>query len=188
MNPDPASLDRLHDIVAPPPVPWWPPAPGWYCVLLLALVLVAVLAVRLLIHWQRNRYRREALAEFRKQERRLRDPTQRLSALAALGTLLKRVAVTAYPRGDVASLTGAAWAGFLDETGGTTAFRASVAGRLAAATYAPTTVLDLGDSEASLIAASVRNWITGHRPGLLAEGYSLSGEEAISRGPITNNQ
>ncbi|HCI2640386.1 DUF4381 domain-containing protein, partial [Pseudomonas aeruginosa] len=26
MNP----LDRLEPLIAPPPVGWWPPAPGWW--------------------------------------------------------------------------------------------------------------------------------------------------------------
>ena len=30
---DPASLQNLNDIVALGPVPWWPPAPGWYFVI-----------------------------------------------------------------------------------------------------------------------------------------------------------
>jgi hypothetical protein len=188
MKTDPASLDRLHDIVVPPAAPWWPPAPGWDCVLVLVLLIVLVLLVRGFIHWQRNRYRREALAEFRRLERRLHDPAQRVAALTALAALLKRVALTAYPRGEVASLTGAMWFDFLDRTGGTTAFRAGVGGKLAAAAYAPVTVIDMGDNEAAIIAASVRDWISGHRPGLLAEGYSLSGKEATSGIPITNNQ
>ena len=32
MNEAATSLDRLHDIVLPPEVPWWPLAPGWYVV------------------------------------------------------------------------------------------------------------------------------------------------------------
>ncbi len=165
MSADPTSLDRLHDFVAPPPVPWWPPAPGWYYVLALLLGLALVATVRGFIRWQRNRYRREALAEFARQEKRLHDPAQRVAALAALSELLKRTALTAYPRGEVASLTGGAWFDFLDTTGDTTAFRASVGGKLAAAAYDPITVLDMGDSEAALLAASVRDWIRHHQSG-----------------------
>ena len=40
MNPDPASLENLRHIVQPAPVPWWPPAPGWW---LLALILIGLL-------------------------------------------------------------------------------------------------------------------------------------------------
>lgn len=163
MNPDPTSLDRLQDIVAPPPVPWWPPAPGWYYVIVLVLIIVLVLAIRGFLHWQRNRYRREALAEFRQQERRLHDSAQRVAALAALGELLKRAAVTAYPRGEVASLTGAAWHAFLDRTGDTTAFTASAGRQLAAAAYDPASVARVGDNEAAFTAASVRDWIKHHQ-------------------------
>ena len=65
MNPGPTSLDRLHDVIAPPPVPWWPPAPGWYYLFAFVLVLLVVLTIRGIIRWQHNRYRREALAEWR---------------------------------------------------------------------------------------------------------------------------
>jgi len=29
---DPTSLENLYDIAMPPPIPWWPLAPGWYVV------------------------------------------------------------------------------------------------------------------------------------------------------------
>ena len=42
LDSDPGSLDRLHDIVSPPPAPWWPPAPGWYALGLIVLLLLGV--------------------------------------------------------------------------------------------------------------------------------------------------
>jgi len=38
MNP---LLQELRDIRGLDPLPWWPPAPGWWLVLAAALVLVA---------------------------------------------------------------------------------------------------------------------------------------------------
>jgi hypothetical protein len=118
MNPDPASLDRLHDIISPPPAPWWPPAPGWYWLAgVLAIWTVYWLATAF-IRWQRNRYRREALAQLRSQTRLLSDAKMRAPVLANLAELLKRAALSAYPRSEVASLTGSAWLSFLDRQAG----------------------------------------------------------------------
>ena len=46
MKPDPASLENLRDIAVPPPVPWWPPAPGWWVLGLLALLVLIYLGLR----------------------------------------------------------------------------------------------------------------------------------------------
>lgn len=162
MNSDPTSLDRLHDIVAPPPVPWWPPAPGWYAVATIILVLSLILILRSFIHWQRNRYRREALAEFARQEEFLHDPFRRATALATLAELLKRVALTAFPRDQVAALTGRAWFDFLDRTGSTTMFASDFGPILARATYDPLAATALDEREIRETAALVRHWIVYH--------------------------
>ena len=107
MNPDPASLANLRDIVTPPPVPWWPPAPGWWF-LLSALGLIAVLvAVHGWRRWRADAYRRAALRELCAAE-----------SVASIAELLKRAALAASPRTQVASLTGSAWVKWLAETGG----------------------------------------------------------------------
>ena len=41
---DPTSLEHLFDIVTPPPVPWWPPAPGWVVVAGIICVLAVWMA------------------------------------------------------------------------------------------------------------------------------------------------
>jgi hypothetical protein len=164
MNPDPTSLDRLHDIVAPRAVAWWPPAPGWYWLLGGAVVLFCVLAVRALIRWQHNRYRREALAELSGQEVALRDPVRRIITLPAVAELLKRTAVTAYPREEVATLTGAPWFEFLDRTERASLFMRGDGAILERSAYDPRTAVDIDDRKTAELVSEVRYWIKHHEP------------------------
>lgn len=99
---DTASLDRLHDIVLPDAVPWWPPAPGWY--VLFALLMLAALAfsVGAWRRWKANAYRRQALREL-----------AAVSEPSAIVEILRRVALAIAPREAVAELTGAAWPAWL---------------------------------------------------------------------------
>lgn len=163
MKTDPTSLDRLHDLVQPPAVPWWPPAPGWYWVLGLLALLASIGLVKALLHWQRNRYRREALHLAALQQHHLQDPTTRTAALVALGELLKRTALTAFPREQTASLTGASWLAFLDRTSGHTGSVPSEIATLETVAYDPRTSTRLNDTQALQLAAAVRDWLANHR-------------------------
>jgi len=58
---DPASLKNLYDIVTPGPVPWWPPAPGWYVFFAIIIIVTAWLGFRRYRDWKANQYRMSAL-------------------------------------------------------------------------------------------------------------------------------
>jgi hypothetical protein len=163
VNSDLTSLDRLHDIVPPPSASWWPPAPGWYWVLGIFLVLTFILILRSALRWQRNRYRREALAELAIHESALTEAVRRAAAISAMAELLKRAALTVFPREHVASLTGPAWFTFLDRTGRTTAFSAGSGRTLEDAAYDPRNVAALDESSARELASVVRHWLAHHR-------------------------
>jgi hypothetical protein len=163
VNLDPTGLDRLHDIVAPPPVPWWPPAPAWYWVMGFLLGGVLVLLLLALVRWQRDRYRREALAELVRQEPALLEPATRAAALGALAELLKRAALTAFPRGQVADLTGPAWFEFLDRTGRTTGFSEGSGAIFERAAYDPPTAAALDEPRTRELVSLVRLWLAHHR-------------------------
>jgi Domain of unknown function (DUF4381) len=153
MNLDLTSLDRLHDVIVPAPVPWWPPAPGWVVIgFLLALVFVYWL-IRGVRHWQSNCYRREALELLE---------TVHDSGVE-LATLIKRVALSVYPRARVASLTGDQWLSFLDQTGRTDAFTKGSGRWIARLAYEPQLIASLPDAERRGLIAAVRDWITRHR-------------------------
>jgi hypothetical protein len=111
MTGDPASLERLHDIVMPPAAPWWPPAPGWYVVAGAVALATVVVAARAWAQYRRAAYRRAALAE-------LGSLPPTAEATPRVAEILKRVALAAYPREEVAGLSGAAWVLWLGETGG----------------------------------------------------------------------
>jgi hypothetical protein len=105
MNPDPASLDNLRSIVEPPAVSWWPPAPGWWVVAAACGLAALVVAVRRWRVWRANAYRRAALREL-----------STATDVAEIAEILKRTALCAYPRVDVASLSGGAWVTRLEAT------------------------------------------------------------------------
>lgn len=109
-------LAGLRDIHLPGMIEPWPPAPGWWLLALLAALAVIALCVWLLGRWRANRYRREALAELASLLNDWQEHGDNLAYLAALQRLLKRVALSSFPRENVASLTGEAWVQFLDQS------------------------------------------------------------------------
>jgi hypothetical protein len=163
MNSDPTSLDRLHDIVLPSTAPWWPPAPSWYWVLGFAVIVVLTFAVRFFWYWQRNCYRREALSELTQLEAVLGDPAQSAAAVTAFAELLKRAALSAWPRESVASLTGSAWFAFLDRTGQTKSFSERLGASLEPATYDQRLADGMSEAQLRQLAALVRGWLKRHR-------------------------
>jgi hypothetical protein len=108
-----ASLQNLHDIAVPASVAWWPPAPGWLLVAGLLLLTSGLLGLRKWRRYRRNRYRRMALTRLRA----IRQQPSSPEAAASLATLLKQTALAAWPRLEVASLSGAQWSDFLHRTG-----------------------------------------------------------------------
>ncbi|WJH41595.1 DUF4381 domain-containing protein [Aliirhizobium terrae] len=111
------ALRSLHDIVMPQPISWMPQTWGWAtlaALLLLLLLAIAILAVR---RFRRNAYRRDAVRQLAKLEGEMTDAARRGDAIRELAELLKRTALAAWPRAQVATLAGAGWAQFLGRSG-----------------------------------------------------------------------
>jgi hypothetical protein len=105
MNSDQYSLSNLWDIVVPEPVSWWPVAPAVWVVLGLATVGALVFVWRLYVARKRNAYRRAGLALLAEAK-----------STHDVSVILKRVALAAFPREQVASLAGDDWVAFLNQT------------------------------------------------------------------------
>lgn len=124
----PQGLENLNDIVVPEPVSLVPQSVGW---IILAVVIMAVLATWAVLAWRRyrrNAYRREALAQVES------------TPLNALPALVKRVALAAAPRAQVAALTGDDWLAFLDRTYGGDVFTNGPGRPLAALSFEPAAI------------------------------------------------
>lgn len=105
MDTDQYSLNNLRDIVIPDPPPFWPPAPGVWVALGIAVVMVFFVGWRLHESRKRNAYRKAGLA--------LMDNVR---TSYDVSVVLKRVALAVFPREQVASLYGDDWVAFLHKT------------------------------------------------------------------------
>jgi hypothetical protein len=113
MNPQ---LADLHDIHLPLEPSWWPPAPGWWLLTGLVLVLSGLLMRWLWQQRQRQAWRREALAELARLRLALQAGEMDDGAvLQALSILLRRLLLSRRPREQVAGLHAEAWLRLLDE-------------------------------------------------------------------------
>ncbi|MEZ5501367.1 MAG: DUF4381 domain-containing protein [Halioglobus sp.] len=115
MNPqDP--LANLHPLRQPEVISWWPPAPGWWVLLGAVVLLVAVLGYYFRKRRKRNAYRRLALLQLQSLHTQYL-ATQDLGLyIGQINTLLKSVALRAYPRSEVAATHGEAWRSFLNSS------------------------------------------------------------------------
>ena len=100
-----SSLQNLSDIIVPDPVPFWPLGQGSYLLLAAILITAVILAYLCRERYRKNQYRRDGL-------------TLLSGALTVydVSVILKRVALVAFPRTEVAPLYGAEWVSFLQKT------------------------------------------------------------------------
>jgi hypothetical protein len=145
----------LVDIPLPPEVSLWPETWASRIAIVVLFVGVVIAVLQFVQHRRANRYRREALSELTRMERGAAAPAD---LLAQLSLLLRRTALAAFPREEVAPLAGTAWLSFLDRTSGGRQF--SEGGRLLATgpyRQAPPT-----DAEVHSLTVLTRQWIRGH--------------------------
>ena len=107
----PAEPLPIRDIHLPEPITWWPPAFGWWLVLLCIITLVIIMV------WSYKKITRKTAIKSARHllsQIQMRSDWDNLQKLTALSALLRRTAISIYPREQVASLTGQAWLDFLD--------------------------------------------------------------------------
>ncbi len=102
----------LREIHLPDPIGWWPLAPGWW------LLIIGIPLLLLLLAWlwrflRRKTVKKLALLELETIARNDLPPLEKVQKLAIL---LRRISLSAYPRAEVAGLTGEAWLEFLDHS------------------------------------------------------------------------
>ena len=154
-------------IVQPPPVSWQPQTVGWDVLAVVLGVLAIVLMVYAVRRYRRNRYRRDALAELGRLERNWVDhPEANVAVLVALPALVKRCALSAWPRELVAGMSGVDWANFLVAHSGHAAHGAQALAPLVREIqyHDATTLARIPSQEVTALLAASRQWIEGHVP------------------------
>jgi hypothetical protein len=152
-------LDSLHDFYQPPPPSFWPQTIGWYIVFAIASLLLLWFVVHQVRGWRKNRYRREALNELAHIE------------VTELSALLKRTALSAWPREEVAVLSGPAWLKFLDGSTPKPLFENAPANRIEEITFTP---MELSREAQSSLRNASAAWIKQHKPPRRPRGPHVS--------------
>ncbi len=157
MNPqDP--LAALHPLREPELIGWWPLAPGWWVLIALLALLLCVAAIVLWRRHQQRAYRRQALAQLSTLQDRYRERRNRASYLQNLNALLKATALRAYPREEVAAISGERWCNWLNSTAGKRADAPQFPTAFASAGYHP----DPEHIDTDEVFRCARYWIESH--------------------------
>ena len=141
-----------------------PLATGWYVVIAVVLIVLAWLGYRLLRRWCGNRYRRAALREFHLLEKRIQGDASRSAALEQIPVLIKRTALAAYPRSQVAPLAGSSWHQFLDSKVRNPQFTEPAGSILDRVSYSAGDLNGLDARATAALLKATHHWLKHHRP------------------------
>lgn len=152
-------LSSLHEIIAPTGINWMPQTLGWQIVLLLVFCF---LLYRLYLHIDRyisNAYRRAAIVE-------LNACAESSEDYERVSKILRRTALYAFDRKQVASLIGADWESWLDKQCKGSDFSGEFKGLLSQLAYAPHSVdtqSTISQDKLSSFKSQVTVWVKHHR-------------------------
>jgi len=156
MTPSAQPALQLRDIHLPAEPGLWPPAPGWWMLTALLLILL-VWAARVAIRRYRLRRQRQKILAMLDELEQDTDRNATPEKIAQLSILLRRLALTRYPRRRVAALTGRDWLTFLDDSGGKGRFSQGPGQVLSTAPYQARLPAGL---DIPALGSLVRDWVT----------------------------
>ncbi|WP_243055227.1 DUF4381 domain-containing protein [Pseudomonas sp. BP01] len=154
------AIDQLQELApGAPPFSYVPQTWGWAVVVGLLALGVLVWAVLRWRRWQRDRYRREALARLTWLEQQ---HAEHRAVLRELPELIKRVALSMPSAPAVAALSGPQWQVFLQQHA-VQPLPAHLAMQLRMLAYGPDTqLMALPGAEVQALLATCRRWISDH--------------------------
>jgi hypothetical protein len=153
-------IHGIDEIMLPETIAWWPSAPGWQVLGLILLAWLLLRAIRLTRRWWRNRYRREALWQLKQLQQQA--GRKKLDVVASLPLYIKVTALQAYPRAEVASLSGESWLTFLDAHYSGPSFAEGTGRKLLRVSYLPRQRWQLDDNESDRLIQMAQQWIAKH--------------------------
>lgn len=124
----------LRDIHMPDPISWWPPAIGWWLILLL-LITLTCLAYWLWKQHQKKAVFRAAHKAYTNIESDYRIQQDQRNLASELSVLLRRVAISISSRRQVAALKGEAWLTWLNQQSREPYFAGNIGQTLLSAPY-----------------------------------------------------
>jgi hypothetical protein len=104
-----ARLSELKDVELPDPASFWPPAPGWWAVMLLLLVTLFLIVRLYRARRPKHEARREALDALEDARARWEADGDAVAYASAADQLIRRLAIHRLGRHAVARLTGEAF-------------------------------------------------------------------------------
>jgi len=158
MNPVDFSELPLRDIHLPASIPWWPPAFGWW-------ILLVCLGVALVLTWlgYRRRYReRAAIRGLKAVAQALTAGTAPVLCIQRISMILRRFAMSVGGSRSVAGLTGEDWLEFLDGRWARDEFSSGIGRTLIFGPYAPPDRVTV--SEVDSINELCMDWVRAQRP------------------------
>jgi hypothetical protein len=159
----------LRDIHLPGPIGWWPPAPGWWLLAMLALLGIGLAALQ----WYRGRHRRAALRALGRVRQALEQGAEPVTCLQSVSTVLRRFAMTVEAAArkrvaegalqtPVAGLIGEQWLQYLDSRWQRDAFARGPGRELLAAPYARPNSIER--AAALRLTALCSDWLSAQNP------------------------
>lgn len=152
-------INGISETAAPNNISWWPTTIGWKILLLVLMIALLRLVYRRYQSYQRNAYRRDALAwlqQLPEYNGNQPDPIYR-----QLPALLRKTALTAFDRTAISQLSRQQWEVWLDQHCPGCLFVDNCPDLLHQLAYAPE--IAISQSQMQTLVTEVGRWIRHHR-------------------------
>lgn len=154
-------LRQLQELPLPPLPSYWPPAWGWWVLLMALIGVAALLGLRRYQRWRSQQYRREALAQLDLLTQQA--PEQRRELAALLKRCALSIPALRNRRAQITTLNGPAWQTFL-QSHCPRPLASDLAERLTQLAYAPAAQLQRWpQADWDALFTQARLWLESHR-------------------------